>query len=247
MVKTWTLVLISTLLLVSELSAGEVKSALFRGLLSCPSDANIRVQDTEPVFKLGLNTIPSLQKDDEKDIRKRQGNAFLKSLLIPGWGQLSQGRRTVGYAFIAAEISLLSSIIGLRTHAGWLEDDFKTFASQHAGVSGDWDRQYYIDIGNWMDRRSFNEERLRDRQFDRMYNNPAMDWTWDTDENRSHFKDIRISSDQARQRAVLFVGAVILNHLISSIEAGKSTGKNKVIGFNSPDHDSIVLSLSLIR
>ena len=172
------------------------------------------------------------------------GKAFLRSVLVPGWGQLSAGRKTTGYAFLASEIALVSGIIILRTHAAWLEDDYRQFARQHAGVSADRDHGYYVDIGNWMDRLSFNEKRLQDRQLDRLYRSSRYDWNWDSDAKRRHFKSMRIDSDTARQKSMLFVGGLLLNHLISAIEAGR-TGSGLHLSVNTPGSDALSLNVAV--
>jgi len=166
---------------------------------------------------------------EDKSRRTRKSQAFLRSVLIPGWGQLHDDRRTAGYGFLAAEAILLGGVVFSKTYSRWLEDDYRTFAAQHAGVSRDSEHQYYVDIGNWMDRASYNEARLRDRQFDAMYTTPGTDWHWDSDANRRHFKDIRIKSDTYGQTAILFIGGLILNHVASAVEAGRGASNTSPI------------------
>ncbi|MFH0766127.1 MAG: hypothetical protein V2A61_06880 [Calditrichota bacterium] len=157
----------------------------------------------------------------------KSGPEFLKSLLIPGWGQLSVGRKKTGYAFLATEAALLSGLIGLRTYANWLEDDYRVYAAQHARVRSDLDHQFYVDVGNWNDRRSYNEQRQRDRDYDRLYWGPDTDWSWDAESNRAHFKSTRLASDYARQQAVLVVGGLLINHLAAAVEVSRGGSKNK--------------------
>ena len=122
---------------------------------------------------------------------------------------------------MTAEALLIAGIIGLRTHANWLEEDYKTLADQHAGIDGDFGHQFYVDIGNWMTRIEYNEQRLRDRYYDAVYTDPAFDWSWDSDGNRRKFRELRISSDNSRQISILLVGGMVINHFISAIEAGR--------------------------
>lgn len=158
-----------------------------------------------------------------RERRSRKSAAFLRSVVVPGWGQLREGRETAGYAFLAAEALLIGGVVFSKYYGSWLEDDYRAYATQHAGVSSGSDHQYFVDIGNWMDRESYNEARLRDRQFDAMYTSPGTDWQWDSDANRQHFKDLRIKSDSYGQMSILFIGGIILNHLASGVEAGRSS------------------------
>ncbi|MBM3325522.1 MAG: hypothetical protein FJY65_00855 [Calditrichaeota bacterium] len=177
------------------------------------------------------NSFYLAQPDAADKIRsQRQGRAFIQSLLIPGLGQWLDGRKTKAYLFFTAEAVLLGGIIGSRLYAGWLVDDYRQFARQHAGVSAERDHQFYVDIGNWMNQQAFNEQRLRDRQFDRLYDSSEDAWQWDTDANRSHFKSIRLYSDRLNNQALMFVGGLLLNHFLSAIDAasGGKEGSNKL-------------------
>ncbi len=173
-----------------------------------------------------FNSPPGSDRDSSSDLKKRRGKAFARSLLLPGWGQFSEGRHAAGYTFLAAEVGLIAGFLGLRTYGSWLEDDYITYARQHAGVAGDHSHDFYVDIGNWDDRRSFNEQRIRDRNFDRIYTGPGTEWDWDDEASREWFKSLRISSDRARQNAFLFIGGLLLNHIISAVEAGRGVKKS---------------------
>ena len=144
-----------------------------------------------------------------------------KSLLVPGWGQLAGGKRLSGYLFLGAEAMLVGGLISQTLYQNWLEDDYRTFAAQHAGIQGGREHQYYVDIGNWMTREEYNQQRLRYRQFDAMYTDPAYEWNWDSESSRSDFKNLRLRADAAGQRALLLGGGLLLNHLLSFIDASR--------------------------
>lgn len=160
-----------------------------------------------------------------------QGTAFWQSFLVPGLGQLSTGRKTTGYAFLATEAALIGGLVGLRVIAGRLEDDYRLFADQHAGVAQDQEHQYYVDLGNWLDVRDYNEARLRDRSYDAMYTDPGDAWHWDSDANRISFKNMRIDSDEARGQALLLVGGLVLNHLFSAVDAARGAARKYELGY----------------
>ncbi len=174
---------------------------------------------------------------NSKVTRKGSSGVFLNSLLIPGWGQLKMGRKKAGYAFLAAEAILIGSVIFTKKYGAWLEDDYKTFAAQHASIGDDADHQYYIDIGNWMDRQSYNEQRLRDRDFEAVYTDQNSDWQWDNDGNRRTFKNIRVKSDYYKQASVMLVGGILINHFVSAVEAGRSESRQKATASVIPIND----------
>ena len=171
------------------------------------------------------------------------GIPFFQSFLIPGWGQFTKGDRLKGNAFLTAEVALIASIIAFKRYSGWLEDDYQTFAEQHAEVSGSKDKQFYVDIGNWQNRKLYNEQRLRDRRFERLYVGADDDWIWDSEENRLQFKSLRIASDRASQKSLIAVGALILNHLLSAIDAsgGKKSRENGSLNFKPTSTGGIFL------
>ena len=166
-----------------------------------------------------------------KQSKTVQGTAFWQSFLVPGLGQLATGRRAVGYAFMTTEAGLIGGLVGLRIYAGRLEDNYRLYAGQHAGIANEKEHQYYVDLGNWMDVRSYNEARLRDRSFDAMYTDPGDAWKWDSDESRARFKSMRIASDEARGKALLLVGGLVLNHLFSAVDAARGATKQYQVGY----------------
>lgn len=131
---------------------------------------------------------------------------------------------------MTAEAALVLALVSQRVYASRLEDDYRTFAVQHAGVTGEHQHQFYVDIGNWDTREEFNQQRLRYREHDLVSTRPEDDWNWDSSANRMHFKDLRIRSDNARQRALLLVGGIIINHIASFVDASAFGGGKPVLG-----------------
>lgn len=185
-----------------------------------------------------------LQQSSDLNEGKRT-NPFGRSLLLPGWGQISQGSITKGYIFLGVELSLIAAYIGLRTQSNWLEEDYKAFAEQHAGVNGSHEHEYYVDIGNWNETLEFNEQRIRDRQFNALYRRSQDTWSWDSEENRRHFKSLRIDSDQADQTAMLMIGGLFLNHLLSAVDASSLTDRSTRLSLQPQHTQGIKINLTI--
>ena len=203
-------------LFASGMSSGEAFALHNYGIKSQASFENVLAAS-----EISKEDNSSTSDAGKKELKRRRSRAFLRSIVVPGWGQIAEDKRSLGYTFLTAEALLIVGIIGLRTHAAWLEEDYKTLADQHAGIDGNFDHQFYVDIGNWMTRIDYNEQRLRDRYYDAVYTDPNFDWSWDSDGNRRKFRDLRIASDNSRQISILLVGGIVLNHFISAIEAGR--------------------------
>jgi hypothetical protein len=151
-----------------------------------------------------------------------RGNAMLRSLLVPGWGESYLGYHSTARKFFWADMLIWAGVIGLETYSNWKEDQFMAYGQQHAGVqmAGKND-VFYSDIGNYMNTEEYNEEKIRDRNFDAVYTNPAYFWAWDSNQNRLTYDHTRIQSRSAHNKVIFFFGAAALNRLISFIDTGK--------------------------
>ncbi len=152
---------------------------------------------------------------------KNKGRAFLKSLLLPGWGQHYAESGKMMKVFIASEVLLWGSFVGLRSWGNWLEDDYRNFSVQHAGVNlEDKPDLYFVDISNFDDIFEYNQAQLRNRDVSAVYSDTeSFFWKWDSEQNRRKFDDMRIRSDRARNRADLTLAFIFTNHLISAIHS----------------------------
>jgi hypothetical protein len=236
------LIVLSGLFLFQTCSAqeGSISSHLLQGM-------HIDLHETTTSIPSQINALSLSKSAESKLEREARGKAFWRSLLVPGLGQIAEGRNFVGYVFLSTEVALISSLVGLRLYSSWLEDDYRQFAHQHAGVPSDREHQYFVDIGNWMDTRSFNDQRLRDRAFDQLYLDPDYQWQWDSNQNRLSFRSMRISSDQASNNAILVVGGLILNHLVSAVEAAQNMPKQTTISLLPTEGNGLALRLSYTR
>ncbi|MDZ7288686.1 MAG: hypothetical protein ONB44_03490 [candidate division KSB1 bacterium] len=164
------------------------------------------------------------------------GGAFIRSLVIPGWGQRRAGAKTAARNFFVAEVILWSGFTAFEVYGNWVKSDYKLFASTHAGaaVAGK-DDQFFVDMGNFISVDEFNQNRLRRRDVEGLYDPVKYFWRWDSDANRQRFFNMRKRSDKYFSRAELIVAGVIANHLISGIHASwvahkKSSEKNEQRG-----------------
>lgn len=158
------------------------------------------------------------QENTQIKSRKR---AFFQSLFIPGWGQDYADSKTAMKVFIATETAVWASFIGFTVWSNWLENDFRTFATTHADVNVmNKPEQYFVDIGNYANLSDYNQAQLRGRDVSGLYpENEEFFWSWDNDENRRRFENMRIRSDRASNRAGIAVAAIFLNHLVSAIHS----------------------------
>ena len=155
------------------------------------------------------------------DYQKPLISPVVKSLILPGWGEYTLGNQIRGRIFVLSETMLLLAILGSYSISKRQDTEFKAYAAEHAGISPvGKDRQFWVDIGNYSSLLAFNEEHLRWRDFNALYeDNDTWTWSWDSNDNRERFENMRIASDSWMLRSSFFIGGVVLNHIVSAIDA----------------------------
>ena len=124
------------------------------------------------------------------DYQKPLISPVVKSLVLPGWGEYSLGNQIRGRIFVLSETMLLLAILGSYSVSKRQDTEFKAYAAEHAGISPvGKDRQFWVDIGNYSSLLAFNEEHLRWRDFNALYeDNDTWTWAWDSNDNRERFE-----------------------------------------------------------
>ena len=186
------------------------------------------------------------------DQQKPFFSPVVKSLVLPGWGEYSLDNQIRGRIFVLSETVLLLAILGSYSVAQRQEKEYKAYAAEHAGIDliGK-DRQFWVDIGNYSSLFTFNEEHLRWRDFNALYeDNDTWAWSWDSSNNRERFENTRIASDSWMLRGSFFIGGVVLNHIVSAIDAlylsKISNIQETVVSPNyNPHSDKMELSLTV--
>jgi len=155
------------------------------------------------------------------DQKKPIISPVVKSLVFPGWGEYSLDNQIRGRIFVLSETVLLLAILGSYSVAQRQETEYKAYAAEHAGIDPiGKDRQFWVDIGNYSSLFLFNEEHLRWREFKSLYeDNDTWAWAWDSGNNRERFENMRIASDSWSLRGSFLIGGVVLNHIVSAIDA----------------------------
>ena len=161
--------------------------------------------------------------DATADGKKSVGLAVLYSLLLPGMGELYAGDYGTGKYFTGADGVLWISLAAIDNHGTSMQDDARTYAALHAGFdpSGK-DDDYYIDVSNFNDVYAYNEQVLRDRDAYKLYDpTSAQYWKWDSDGNRSAYRDQRVASDAILNNTQFIVAALMVNRVLSAINAAR--------------------------
>lgn len=197
-------------------------SPVLAGRRTVPDDvprfgpSQLLMQDSESARISGLNS-------------RSPGRAFLYSFLLPGSGELYTGSKKMAGVFFGTEVFLWATFISFRVYGNWKEDDYRSFSVAHAGVdlTGK-DYDYFIAVENYRNLREYNEAKLQQRDVNALYpDDEAHRWEWDSDENRERFESLRVASDNAFRRSLFVIGGIVINHVISGIDAVRLARKGR--------------------
>ena len=146
---------------------------------------------------------------------------MLKSAILPGWGEAALEKPKRARIFRLTEVSLISACISAYTFSGHQANQYKSFAAKHAGVNSHGkNHEYWVAIGNYIDMSNYNDEHLRFRDMGSIYEeNEGWDWNWDSKNNKKLFETMRIRSDLLALTGKFIIGGIVVNHILSSIDA----------------------------
>jgi hypothetical protein len=174
----------------------------------------------------------SLQIDLQQSApdQKSVFRSVVYSLVLPGMGELYAGGFDNGKYFLMAESGLWMTFASFELYGNWLQNDARRFAAAHGSASIDGkDDQFFVNVGNFSSVYDYNEKKLRDRDVVDVYDpNGSYFWQWDNDQSRLRFRDLRVKSDNVFNNVRFVVGAIIVNHIASAINAARvAINKNK--------------------
>ncbi|MFZ1517501.1 MAG: hypothetical protein WAU11_01925 [Ignavibacteriaceae bacterium] len=192
----------------------------------------------------------SVLNDDVKK-KKNTGIAILYSLLLPGMGELYADAYDSGVYFTVADGVLWGTYIGMNVYGNWQKDRYISYAQTNGGVKTESkDENYYATIGEYLNIDQYNDEKAFERSFEEMYDTEEYFWKWNTSEERKSYRSMWVSSEQTFNNVRFVVGALLLNRVISAINAVRLVSKyndnlNTEVGWNvsvgvqsNPDNSS---------
>ena len=180
------------------------------------------------------------------------GGNMLRSLALPGWGQLNMESNSRAKLFLTSEAFILTThFLGSYFHKSYI-DQYSGFAELHANVDME-DRGYdfIIDMSNYdsMDAHntaiaSYHGEDFSNYQYD----NDAYNWEWDSTENRLEFDRMRRSSLVSEMVADFALAGLIINRIVSIIDVmyleKKKSNINLGTYLSKSPNDGVALNIS---
>ena len=147
---------------------------------------------------------------------------MLRSLAVPGWGELNMDNHSRAKFFFTSEALILTTyFLGSSFNKSYI-DQYTGFAELHAGVDMD-GREYdfIIDMSNHNSMTDYNETIASyhgENFYNYQYDNESDNWQWDSSDNRLEFDRMRRNSLVSGMVADFALAGLIINRIISVID-----------------------------
>lgn len=152
--------------------------------------------------------------------KKSAGLAILYSMILPGMGELYADAFDSGKYFTITDGVLWSVFAGFNIYGNWQKDNYIAFAKTNAGIDLNGKESDFIaNVGIYASTDEYNRIQELNRDFGNTYNASSQYWNWVNNDKRKEFRDIWSSSESAFTNVRFVAGALILNRIVSVINA----------------------------
>ncbi len=161
---------------------------------------------------------------------------LLRSLTVPGWGQLTTGHRTAAAVFGLAEAGVWTTYTAFRVQNQLRRDAFVRTARVLGGIDlHGRDEEFMRIVGSYASSDEYNQLVVARDAANLYYNNPAAfqayfdahalkgadTWVWPDDEALLRYRGQRKDAQRAALRANASLAMAIVNRLLSAIHAAR--------------------------
>lgn len=202
-------------------------------------------QSSKALFHEDFMNRIQLEKNDEikltaDPVKKSPFLGAVYSFLLPGMGELYSGDYGTGKYFTIAEAFIWGGFAGFSMYGDWQKENYIAYAASTGGVTTDGkDEEFFARIGEYPSVFEYNRISRLNRDFDETYDEQVYFWDWKTDAARKEYRNTWVSSEQAYNNVRFAVGAMIINRIVSIINAVRH-----VNSFNRSIQNSDQISIS---
>ncbi len=155
--------------------------------------------------------------------KKNIALAILYSALLPGMGELYADNYESGKYFTITDVALYGVYFGVNTYGDWKKENYKSFAKSYGGViTNGKNDDYFATIGNYKNIDQYNDEKALEQRYTEMFDKNSMNWKWENETQRRQYRGMWLSSQRAYNNLQFVVGAMLVNRLVSIINAVRS-------------------------
>jgi len=201
-------------------------------MLMLPVISSAQVQVEEEVSTDSVNILQLSKNESEKSIAL----AMTANLLVPGLGHYYMGNEKVAFGFIASDVLFLFGAITCNQYSNNIFSSARAYAYKYANVQGGSgaDDYFWQNVGTTMDSKGYNmiQELNRASETDE-YLASNLQWKWSDDYYRTQYNGFIKKSMHYKVASNFFVGAMILNRLVSFVDMKIASGHDGKSIFSS--------------
>ena len=189
-------------------------AALLAAAFSMPS-AQVVVEDEDAIVTDVVDLF-----DVKVDNRRSVAAAMLMSLAVPGSGHYYVDKNKSAYVYLAFDAAFVFGAVLFNNIANGRETEARSFAHMAAGIeSAPSGEAYWRHVGAYMDAAQYNEAiELSRGSDDGLYTDPKAWWRWADESQQEEYNGIRQKARDLRVASSFFIGALVLNRLVSVVD-----------------------------
>ncbi|MDF1610835.1 hypothetical protein [Stygiobacter electus] len=190
----------------------------FSSILTAQTINDLKFQDNNSLIQNFNSNF--LQLENSNNTQKNAGLAIIYSLLLPGMGELYAGNFESGKYFTIADGVLWGTYAGFNIYGNNKKENYIAYAKANAGINLEGKESDFIaNVGIYISSSEYNRIQELNRNFDKTYNLPNQQWIWQSNDMRKEFRNLWSSSESAFNNLRFVAGALVLNRIISAINA----------------------------
>lgn len=180
---------------------------------------------------IGTLNIAGIVEVSAQDQTEPKG-AFIRSLIVPGWGHYYAGEdhRFRGHAHLGAEITLITTYLGLVYRGERLQNNYTTLAELRSGVELEGrSRRFKKAVGDFESIHHYNDYQLRSRNWHQMIEStPENFWSWSDPLDRAKYRELRSRRDRVRNNLPFVMSLMALNRIIAAVSSANRVNRSGV-------------------
>lgn len=209
------------LIVVTGSSAIDLKSSPLEQQLSSNIKQIAYSDDFEDFSNDDTNQDNLNNEQDNNRGKKSMAKAALYSALLPGLGEHYAGNRGKAKYFFAVEALSWIGFGAFTIYGNVREDDMIDYAAQYASADLEGKDDFYMDMVGFYDNiDQYNSlGRVSDPERPYLTDTPENHWYWQSSADRESYRELKNSSREAFRRADFMIGVMLVNRVVSVIDA----------------------------
>lgn len=170
---------------------------------------------------------------ENKETFKSSKLAMSATVLLPGLGHQYLGRSNSALAYLSMDLLAFFGAVFCEQYSRKLQSEAKGYAGLYASVQNSKkDGRFWQMVGAFNSMKEYNEAVRLNRMIDDEYNDESFHWYWMDESYRDEYNEIRNNSHKFHTATAFFIGAMVLNRVVSFVDIRAKT-RHKGIKFTS--------------